>query len=144
MPSMEDVEVNERVTIPGHELWLEFSRSSGPGGQHVNKTSSRATLCWSIDHTGVLEPAQKSRLKNKLRSRVSQEGVLRVSCDRHRSQSANRKEARERLADMVAEALERPKRRIPTKPSRASKERRIQRKKHRGRIKRERRPVKDW
>lgn len=144
MPLAEDIPVNDQVTLPGHELWLEFSHSSGPGGQNVNKLSTRATLCWSVDASGALTPEQKRLVRGKLRARISVEGVLRVSSDRHRSQLANRKDAERRLAAILAEALARPKPRVPTRPSRASQERRVRGKKLRGDVKRDRGAVRDW
>ncbi|MDI9602234.1 MAG: alternative ribosome rescue aminoacyl-tRNA hydrolase ArfB [Acidobacteriota bacterium] len=144
MPLADDIPVNDQVTLPGHELWLEFSHASGPGGQNVNKLSTRATLCWSVDASGALTPEQKRRVRTRLRSRISVDGVLRVSSSRRRSQLANRREAERRLAELLAEALQKPKPRIPTKPSRASQERRLSAKKRRGDLKRARGAIRDW
>jgi ribosome-associated protein len=131
--------INERTRIPRGELWFEFSHSGGPGGQNVNKVSSRATVCLGLDGSPSLTDGQKRRIRAVLHSRVNRDGILRVSCDESRSQSYNREAAQERLRELLAAALHRPKHRKKTKPTRASQERRIGQKKQRSAIKRERR-----
>ena len=136
----EDVRVNRRVTIPGSELAFRFSPSGGPGGQHANRSNTRVELVWNLDGSDALGPRQKARVRRRLRTRVEADGSLRVVADEHRSQAQNRREALARLAGLVAAALEVPKQRVPTRPSRASQRRRVDRKRRRGETKRLRRP----
>lgn len=113
------------LLVPGVELVERFSRSSGPGGQSVNTTDSRVELVFDPAVSQVLTDAQRARL-----------GPLRVVATTHRSQHRNRLEARERLADAIRSALAPPPpRRVPTKPSKASRRRRVETKKQRGRTK---------
>ena len=121
----EDLHIEGTLTLPAWELWYTTSRSSGAGGQHVNTTDSRVTLCWSVVASSVLTDDTKAWLLKRLRSRLTSEGVLQVSAETHRSQHRNRQDARERLAQLVREALHRPKARVATKPTRASVRRRL-------------------
>ncbi|HUU22646.1 MAG TPA: alternative ribosome rescue aminoacyl-tRNA hydrolase ArfB [Phycisphaerae bacterium] len=130
------LKVDERVEIPGDELWFVASRAGGPGGQHVNKTSSRVTLLWDVERSRALDPVQRARVLRRLQGRISRDGILRVSADDERSQHRNRESARERLGALVAWALARRKRRLPTGPTRAARERRCDEKRRRGTIKR--------
>ncbi|MEE2907724.1 MAG: alternative ribosome rescue aminoacyl-tRNA hydrolase ArfB [Planctomycetota bacterium] len=136
MSSMDDIEVDPSLQIPGDELHVEFSRSTGPGGQHVNKVETRVTLCFNIEVSTVLSQEQKDRLRERLASRINKAGVLRVSCEEARSQVANRELVRERFADLVRGALVTPKKRVPTKATRASRRKRVDNKRHRGDVKR--------
>ena len=106
-----------------------MSRSSGAGGQHVNKTSSRVEIFWNVLESRALDDAQRSRLREKLASRLTTDGSIRVVASDMRSQSRNRELAEERLADLVRRALIIPKKRRATKPSRAAKEARLESKK---------------
>lgn len=142
MSSIEDIEVNPSLRIPGDELVVEFSRATGPGGQHVNKVETRVTLCFDIEASSVLSQQQRDRLRERLASRMNKEGVLRVSCEEARSQVANRELVRERFADLLREALVTPKKRIPTKATRSSKRKRLDEKRRRGDVKRGR--GSDW
>ncbi len=135
------IEIDARTTIPAHELWYEFSHASGPGGQHVNKASTRASLCFAPARSGALSDSQKQRICQRLRPRLSREGVLRVDCDETRSQARNREIARARLRELLQNALRRQKKRRPTRPSRGAVERRLDEKHHRGQIKRKRRRI---
>jgi ribosome-associated protein len=135
----DDVRVNRSLTIPARELAFSFSPSGGPGGQHANKASTRAEVVWNVDRSTVLGPRQRERLKTKLRHRIDSNGNLRLVSDAERSQLRNREEVKRRLARLVADALVPPKRRIGTKPSRSAVEKRLQEKKRRGELKRERR-----
>ncbi len=137
------IEINEKLTIPDDELTFEFSRSSGPGGQNVNKVSTRVTLLFDVEGSPSLTDDQRSRIKNRLGTRITKAGVLRVTSQRHRSQRANREAAVERFIELVREAfrMRRPRRR--TKPTRAARERRIQEKKRRGELKRGRGAIRD-
>ena len=121
--------VNESLSIPRGELDVRVSRSSGAGGQHVNKTSSRVEIFWNVLESRALDDAQRSRLREKLASRLTSDGSIRVVASDMRSQSRNRELAEERLADLVRRALIIPKKRRATKPSRAAKEARLESKK---------------
>jgi len=120
--------------IPDHELWFEFSRATGPGGQNVNKVSTRATLCFCLDASGALDDAQKTRARLRLAARLATDGVLRVDCQETRSQARNRDLARERLAALLADAIRPPKRRGRTRPTAGSRQKRLQEKKRRSGI----------
>ena len=117
--------VNERVEIPRTELEVRASRASGAGGQHVNKTSTRVELTWSVALSPSLSEADRTRLLARLASRMSDDGELRVVASDTRSQLQNRELAEERLAEMVRLALVVPKARRKTRPSRAAKQARL-------------------
>jgi len=131
--------VNESLAIPRTELDVRVSRSSGAGGQHVNKTSSRVEIFWNILRSRALTEEQRARLREKLSSRLTTEGSIRVVASDMRSQSRNRDLAEERLADLVRRALVIPRKRKPTKPTRAAKEARLESKKRHSRKKSDRR-----
>jgi ribosome-associated protein len=132
------LEVNESLSIPRGELEVRVSRSSGAGGQHVNKTSSRVEIFWNVKTSSVLSEEQRARLLDRLASRLSTEGSIRVVASDMRSQSRNRELAEERLAETVRRALLVPKKRRPTKPTRAAREARLESKKRQSHKKRER------
>lgn len=141
---MEDaLVVDERLAIPRSELVYRASRSGGPGGQHVNTSSTRIELLWDFARSRVLDDAARARLGEKLAARLDAEGNVRVVASDRRSQQQNRVAAEERLADLVRRALMIPKPRKKTNPSRAAKERRLAEKRHRGERKRRRRPGSD-
>ncbi|MCE7939630.1 MAG: aminoacyl-tRNA hydrolase, partial [Chloroflexi bacterium CFX6] len=102
---MDDVVVSPDLTIPGGELALRFSRSGGPGGQHVNVTASRVELLWDVAGSGALTDDQRERLLSALASRLDGTGVLRIVVEDTRSQHENRARAMARLATVVAAAL---------------------------------------
>ena len=131
--------VNESLSIPRNELDVRVSRSSGAGGQHVNKTSSRVEIFWSIRDSRALNDEQRARLTEKLAARMTSDGSIRVVASDLRSQTRNRELAEERLADLVRRALIVPKKRRPTKPTKASKEARLESKKRHSTKKSERR-----
>jgi ribosome-associated protein len=131
--------VNESVSIPRTELDVRVSRSSGAGGQHVNKTSSRVEIFWNIVGSRAVSEEQRARLMEKLASRLTTEGSIRVVASDMRSQSRNRELAEERLAEMVRRALIVPRKRKATKPTRAAKEARLDSKKRHSAKKRDRR-----
>jgi ribosome-associated protein len=135
------VEVSRRSSfeIPREELVARATRSSGAGGQHVNKTSSRIQLSWNVTTSAALDDTQRERLLDKLSSRLTADGTLTVSVSDTRSQHRNREIAEERLGEVVRAALVVPKKRKPTKPSRAAKEKRLDEKKLRSRKKKDRR-----
>lgn len=124
-----DLRIDPRLTIPGEELGIATSRSGGPGGQHVNTTESRVTIRWQITTSVALSDEAKARLIERLGRRVTLAGELVISVSDERSQLTNREIARERLAAAVRAARVELAPRRPTKPSRGSKERRIQAKK---------------
>jgi ribosome-associated protein len=137
---MAPLTIRPGVEISEAELRWRFSRSSGPGGQGVNTTDSRVELSWDLEATTALRPALKERARERLGNRLV-DGVLTVVASEHRAQLRNREAALERLADLVARAIEPPPPpRRATRPSRGAKERRISAKKRRGEIKRLRRP----
>jgi ribosome-associated protein len=131
--------VNESLSIPRGELDVRVSRSSGAGGQHVNKTSSRVEIFWNVVGSRALTEEQRARLRDKLASRLTTEGSIRVVASDMRSQSRNRDLAEERLADLVRRALIIPRKRRATKPTRAAKEARLDSKKRHSTKKRDRR-----
>lgn len=130
-----DLTINERVTIPGAELIISVSKASGPGGQHVNKTSSRVSLRWDVLNSQALSEAQRALIIERLKSRLVGDGELLLHVESERSQIRNREIARERLVQIVKDALRVIKKRVATKPSLGSKTRRIENKKKRGIIK---------
>jgi ribosome-associated protein len=132
------IEVNERVRIPAHEVALSYARSGGPGGQHVNKTSSKVLLRWSPATSTALGEDDRARILAKLASRLTEEGELLLTSERHREQSRNVEDAVARLVEVVREALKRPRKRRATKPTGASKRRRLDTKRQRGDTKRQR------
>lgn len=137
--AQEDVRINRSVTIPGSEIEISFSTSGGPGGQHANKTSTRADLTWNIYASSVLGPRQKERVIGGLRKRIDGAGDLHLSSDKYRSQTRNRVDVTNRFAAILREALVPPKRRIGTDPTRSSKEKRLREKRHRSETKSKRR-----
>jgi ribosome-associated protein len=131
--------VNESLSIPRNELDVRVSRSSGAGGQHVNKTSSRVEIFWNVLTSRALSEEQRARLQEKLAPRLTTDGSIRVVASDMRSQSRNRDLAEERLAELVRRALVVPRKRKATKPTRAAKEARLESKKRHSHKKRERR-----
>lgn len=131
--------VNGRIAIPPHELELRASRAGGPGGQHVNTSSTRVEATWCVTTSGALDEASRTLLLEKLSSRLDSTGTLRVVAADTRSQAQNRALALQRLASTVAAALVIPKKRRPTKPTRSSKVARLETKKRRSTQKRNRR-----
>ncbi|MFD7160379.1 alternative ribosome rescue aminoacyl-tRNA hydrolase ArfB [Kribbella sp. NPDC059898] len=124
------------VVVPEAELAWRFSRSSGPGGQSVNTTDSRVELSFDVAGTSALSDVLKTRALERLQSRLV-DGVLTIAASEYKSQFRNREAARERLADVLREAIAPPPRkRRPTKPSKASVRRRLDDKKRRGETKR--------
>jgi ribosome-associated protein len=128
---MEDLEIQPGVVIPAHELTITASRAGGPGGQHVNTTATRVTLRWNVRTTSAVDEARRDRLLAALGTRVTLDGDVLVHVASSRSQSSNREEALERLAEMVRKALVPKKKRKKTKPSRGAVERRLKSKKAR-------------
>ena len=131
--------VNERLALPRAELEFRATRAGGPGGQHVNTSSTRVELLWNVRRSAALDEAQRALIAEKLASRIDGEGNLRVVASDSRSQHQNRERAAERPAALLRDALVVRKKRRPTKPSRAAKEERLAEKKRRGEKKRDRR-----
>ena len=127
------------LDLPRSELEFRASRSGGPGGQHVNTSSTRVEVWWDIARSPTLSDQQRQRLTLRLASRLDGAGRLRLVSSGSRSQLRNREEVTERLIGLVAEALRIPKRRKPTRPTRAAKAARLEGKRRRGATKRERR-----
>ncbi len=136
--------VTPDLAIPRGELSVRATRSSGAGGQHVNKTSSRVELTWNAQQSPSLSDDQRKLVLARLRSRLTNDGDLRVVASTTRSQFRNREIAEERLIKLLASALQPVRKRRATKPTRASKEARLETKKKHSNKKRERRaPVDD-
>lgn len=137
---MTSVPLGRGVSIPESELDLSAARSSGPGGQSVNTTSSKVELRWSVPDSAALTETQKARIMERLAPRLTNDGVLLLQGSEHKSQHRNRSAVIARFRAIVGEALEPPKQRRRTRPTRGSKERRLRAKKHRGEVKRLRKP----
>jgi ribosome-associated protein len=128
-------EINQRLSIPDEEFDWSYARSSGPGGQNVNKVASKALLRWDVSASPSLPTDVKARLRIQQANRITIEGVLILTSQQHRDQERNRQDCLDKLRAMLLQAAAIPKKRRPTRPSRGSKERRIQAKKRRATIK---------
>ena len=137
------LEISDRLAIPDDELVERFVRSSGPGGQNVNKVATAFELRFDIANSPSLPEAVRARLLARRDRRVTEAGVLVLNAQRFRTQERNREDARERLAAFVASGLHAPAPRIATKPSRAAKQRRLDQKRERSTIKKTR-ARRDW
>ena len=139
MADAADLYVMDAVTIPSSELRYQFSRSGGPGGQHVNRTETQVELTFDVQGSASLDDSQRARVLGKLASFIDSRGVLHLSCQTTRSQARNRAEVTERFQRLLQRALYVPKRRRPTRPTRAAVERRLEEKRRAGTLKRGRR-----
>ncbi|HEY7299971.1 MAG TPA: alternative ribosome rescue aminoacyl-tRNA hydrolase ArfB [Xanthobacteraceae bacterium] len=133
------IHITDSINIDESELEEQFIRASGPGGQNVNKLASAVQLRFDARHSPSLPDDVRARLERLAGRRLTHEGVIVIAAQRHRSQERNRQDARERLVALIRAAAVPPIPRRPTKPSKAARERRIESKKHRASIKRERR-----
>jgi ribosome-associated protein len=127
--------VSRSLALPETELTERFLRADGPGGQHVNRTESAVELRFDVAHSPSLPDAVRERLLARRDRRLTDDGVLVIQARRFRDQGRNREDARERLVEIIRAVLVPPKPRVATKPSRASKERRLAGKQQRGKIK---------
>ena len=120
------VQITPDISLPDQDLTWSFVRASGPGGQNVNKVATAAQLRFNLAGTMSLEPVAKERLKSLAGRRVTEDGALIIVARNQRTQEANRREALERLGDLIRRALVAPKTRKATRPTRAARERRLQ------------------
>lgn len=141
---MEDLPIHDGLVIPDRELRESFARSGGPGGQNVNKVETKAELRWNPAESSALSDADRQWLLKRLASRLTAGGDLLVTSTRTRDQSRNRDDARTKLAELVRRALERPKRRKKTRPSKGAVEGRLQQKKRRSDAKEKRQSPPEW
>ena len=132
------LQISPTLAIPDQELEERFVRSSGPGGQNVNKVSTAVELRFDVARSPSLPEAVRERLLARRDRRITDEGVLVLSAQRFRTQDRNREDARERLAAVIVAALTAPKKRVATKPTKGSKERRLGAKRERSTVKRQR------
>ena len=132
------LEITPELAIPDDELDERFIQASGPGGQNVNKVATAVQLRFEAARSRVLPPEVRERLLRAAGSRLTADGALLITARRFRTQEANRRDARARLAALIARAVPEPRQRRPTRPSRAARERRLQEKAQRGAIKRQR------
>ena len=131
--------VTDTVTIPMSELQFHFSRSGGPGGQHVNRAATQVELTFDVQRSASLDESQRARVLSKLNSAIDSRGVLHLTCQTTRSQSRNRAEVIERFQRLLQQALHVPKPRCPSRPDRVAIERRLQEKRRTGMLKQGRR-----
>lgn len=136
--------ISRQLAIPESELTERFVRADGPGGQHVNRTESAVELRFDVANSPSLPEPVRARLLARRDRRLTDEGTLVIQARRFRDQARNREDARERLVALIRAALAPPRKRIATRPTRASKERRLQGKQRRGKLKRQRGRSRDW
>jgi ribosome-associated protein len=129
------IAIVDGLEIPEHEVDFAVSRSGGPGGQNVNKVSTRVTLRFNVDASEVLSIDQRRLIRSRLATRINKEGILQVTSQRTRSQELNRADVQERFAELLRDALHKEPPRIPTRVSRAAKIKRVEEKKKRTEIK---------
>jgi ribosome-associated protein len=138
-PADDAIPIRPGIRVPRHELTFRASRSGGPGGQHVNTSSTRVELTWSVTTTAALGPELRARAMERLATRLDGDGVLRLVSDRTRSQLQNKEDVTERFAEVLRAALTIPKKRRATKVSKAVKARRLDAKRRHGAKKADRR-----
>ncbi len=131
----DNLHIKNGITIPENEIEITASRAGGPGGQHVNKTSTKITLRWNVKNTSALNEEQKNRVLQNLQTELTHDGDLIIHNNTTRSQQQNKKLTLIKLVQIIKKALYVPKKRIKTKISKETKERIFQTKIHRGKIK---------
>ncbi|MDO9065159.1 MAG: alternative ribosome rescue aminoacyl-tRNA hydrolase ArfB [Sulfuricella sp.] len=137
------IRITSQLAIDENEIELQFIRASGPGGQNVNKVSTAVQLRFDVAHSPSLPEDVRARLMKLAGNRLTNEGELLIEAKRHRTQERNRQDAIQRLVELIRHATEKPKPRIATKPTKASKKRRLETKKQRGEVKRGRGKIED-
>ena len=136
--------INTSTSIPDAEIQISATRSSGPGGQNVNKVNSRVILEFDLQLSASLTPYQKRRIASSLGTRINKQGILRLQAQRHRSQSANREELIARFVELLQQALQPVKYRVPTRVPNRIREKRLEVKKIRTQTKRIRKVPQDF
>ncbi len=139
VPAGDRLVVNNRVSIPMSEFEFEYMRSSGPGGQNVNKTSTKVRLRWNVAASPSIDSGLNQRIREAYRTRITGDGEFLVTSQRTRDRDSNRTDCLEKLAEMIRQVATPPRKRRPTRPTRGSKERRLKSKKQRSRRKEMRR-----
>ena len=134
--------IRHDLVIDEDELEYRATTSQGPGGQHVNRSQTRVVLRFDVRNSPSLSEEQREKILERLSTRINRDGVLQVASQRERSQQQNREAARERFVELIADALHEDRRRRATKPTRASRKRRVDDKKQRGSVKKMRRKPK--
>ncbi|HEX8359311.1 MAG TPA: alternative ribosome rescue aminoacyl-tRNA hydrolase ArfB [Longimicrobium sp.] len=129
------IAVNDGLWIPRAELTYRATRSGGPGGQHVNTSSTRVELVWDVDASPSVNDEQRALIRSKLANRISGEGTLLLAASDHRSQYQNKEAVTERFAELLRQALVVPKKRKKTRPPRGASEARLRAKKQRSQLK---------
>jgi ribosome-associated protein len=135
------IRITRAISIDESEIEETFVRSSGPGGQNVNKVATAVQLRFDVAHSPSLPDDVRERLIRLAGSRITEDGVLVIDARRYRTQMRNRQDALDRLVSLIRRAAVRPRKRKPTRPTRAAKQKRLDRKKRRGDLKKKRRPV---
>ncbi|WPD20855.1 MAG: alternative ribosome rescue aminoacyl-tRNA hydrolase ArfB [Candidatus Electrothrix scaldis] len=138
MDKQDQYRITTSCIIPAAELFFSYSRSSGKGGQHVNKVNTKVSLIFDLEASPSLTEEQKTLLKQRLGNRLNKQGILRLDGDRQRSQRGNQEEVIQRFISLLRDALYIQKSRKKTKPSRNAKQRRLQQKKQRSQLKQQR------
>jgi len=135
------IRLTDDIVVSDNDIAYRFSRSTGPGGQNVNKLNTRVTLLFDVADSRALTDKQKKRVLTRMSSRISKDGFLKVVSQRHRTQQANRKAALKRLAELLTRALEEKPVRKPTAAPYAAKQKRLRHKRRRSELKRQRKSV---
>ncbi|MEA3337454.1 MAG: alternative ribosome rescue aminoacyl-tRNA hydrolase ArfB [Chloroflexota bacterium] len=136
-----DIIINRNITIPFNELRFRYARSSGPGGQHAQRTETKVELLFDLATTPSLGEQQRKRAMSRLKGRLDNDGILHLTSQAGRSQHENREDVIGRFRDLLSTALKRPKKRRSTKPSAAARRRRLEAKRRRSEKKKRRGPI---